>query len=406
MKIEAIERTSVEGVFAVCLGLLTEDTSANPQVRVLYWETRRTNSTADVSCFKAVTEATLLPVLKKEILLYGYLSARNQAPVEDGRFHVHVWSSPRGSHSSSNAHGDQTIFGFPVDPERWTWFPSVDEGENIENPDSGNPVAQLIGNNLFIFPPISYRGIPDGVAIYAKILEEVVARLTMNPEERRKRAREIAKVAFMRGMSARVDRKITNLSTAMEEKRIFCERKKGDLVEHLQCVAEAKRVLKDDSLFRQADVVLGKEFDQLLSMPGVKRVAIGDDLMTIITDMIFCQDPRSKRWHEIGRFRIEIRWKSEVKVQFFNLCYQTPGFSGGMQAPHVFHDGRPCLGSAEETFTKLLREFRFADLALYAIQFLGSVNVGDAAGQYINKWPLAKEQPPRVVSAPVVAAVA
>ena len=60
-----------------------------------------------------------------------------------------------------------------------------------------------------------------------------------------------------------------------------------------------------------------------------------------------------------------------------------------MHAPHVFHNGRPCLGNMTEVIPELVANYEFAALAMVAIQFIESVNVNDSAGMHINKWPVA-----------------
>jgi len=386
MKVEAVEQTSHTGVLAACLSSVVQDDQPNtPKVRVLYWQ--NPSESMDVYRFRTVTEATLLPVLGKDVLLFGHCLGGNYTPIENGRFCIHIWSSPRGTAHLEHAE-DQTIFGFRVNETRWRRFSPVNEGEVIENPDSGSPVAELIGNNLFIFLPLLCREIQSGTEIYAKILEEVVARLTMNPAERRSRAREKAKVAFVHGMNLNLNQQIADLSVAVAEKEDLYGSRLGILREHLRRVGEAKEILGKGLQARQVEEILGKEFDQLTSTPGVKRVSIRGNKVIVLTDMIVCQDTRSKKWHEIGMFRIEICLRAEHKVLFFNLCPKTHLRNGGMQAPHVFRDGRPCLGSASEVFAEFLREHQFANLILYAIQFLGSANVADSAGKHVDEWPL------------------
>ena len=62
-----------------------------------------------------------------------------------------------------------------------------------------------------------------------------------------------------------------------------------------------------------------------------------------------------------------------------------------MHAPHVFKEGKACLGNAEQVLPDLIAKYQFSIIAMYAIQFIESVNVEDSAGSRITQWPVVEK---------------
>ena len=125
---------------------------------------------------------------------------------------------------------------------------------------------------------------------------------------------------------------------------------------------------------------------------GVTNIEVDDKKIKVFTDTLYCTDPRTDILHEIGEFRIEISFNGkEDCVRWFNLTRDINGNMPDMQAPHVFKNGKACLGNAAEIFPELIANFEFAAVALVAIQFIESVNTDDSAGKHIDSWPIAKK---------------
>ncbi|MCK5085666.1 hypothetical protein KAK05_03070, partial [Candidatus Parcubacteria bacterium] len=134
------------------------------------------------------------------------------------------------------------------------------------------------------------------------------------------------------------------------------------------------------------------EFDKLMGSRGVTNIEVDDKKIKVFTDTLYCTDPRTDILHEIGEFRIEISFNGkEDCVRWFNLTRNIDGNKSNMQAPHVFKNGKACLGNAAEIFPELIANFEFAAVALVAIQFIESVNTDDSAGKHIDSWPIAKK---------------
>jgi len=381
--------------------------SAAPRVQIILW--REDSSKRDPIPFRLAAEEVLLPAMQRRILIYGYRDAENPVSVPSPDFHIHIWSSSKGGCEDGKNNRCATAFGLSMDDptaKDWNWFAPSGEGVPINNPDNGRPIAELIGDHLYIFPPFSNNRIKMGAEIFRKILEATVEHLIVDPVERKRMLQEQTRATFVNTCNV-VASEFERTVSSIKEREAMLVSGKRSLLQASQGLQAAKQDLRRIccSTSKQ-EVLLGREFDNILQIPEVVRVKVENGQIEVFTDTIYCRDPRSEKWHELGKFRIVVSFTGEFPVYFFNQTRKVTGYQSGMSAPHVFSEGKPCLGDAKETFYELRKKFELSTLVMYAIEFLKSVNVRDGAGQHIDQWPLAKEQPPRVVSAPVVAAVA
>jgi hypothetical protein len=141
---------------------------------------------------------------------------------------------------------------------------------------------------------------------------------------------------------------------------------------------------------------LGEEFDQLLKMEKVEDIRVDDKEIIVDTGIMFCQDPRTGTVHELGQYQIHIAlnqqgWSPDLR--FFNKkgplrCANLGCYT--LHAPHVQGEGRPCLGNTSSTFSQLFQTQEYGVAIQVALAFLESVNVDDAWGRNIDRWPEAR----------------
>jgi hypothetical protein len=166
--------------------------------------------------------------------------------------------------------------------------------------------------------------------------------------------------------------------------------------------ALGKKLFKRDKLLKdlkraEEDSVtdtsaLGREYDNILKMPFVKKVKLEGNKMVVLTDLVTIVDPRSKKEHEIGVFKMTLDL-DRVMVSFLNQTRRVKSYnSQQMHHPHVFEDGNPCMGNLQESMPHLLKEFRLCDAVGLGYGYLCSVNVDDGAGRGISMWPLSEAQ--------------
>ena len=140
----------------------------------------------------------------------------------------------------------------------------------------------------------------------------------------------------------------------------------------------------------------GEEFDELLAWPKVIGARLVDaGVLSVFTDFLYCDDPRTGKTHEIGKFRIAINMVSG-EIRWYNMTRLIAGHEGRLfNAPHVDANGAGCLGTARTAMAEMIAHYEFTALVSLAIQFVESVNVAGAFelwGPNIDKWPVAKKK--------------
>lgn len=94
-----------------------------------------------------VVRESFVPVMHKPVVIH-LNRGKNARAVEDGKFHIHVWSAPAGSWRQRPP---DRLFGVPVQ-DRHQGFGLSGNGIVIFDSGSEYPVAELVGNdNLFIY---------------------------------------------------------------------------------------------------------------------------------------------------------------------------------------------------------------------------------------------------------------
>ena len=186
---------------------------------------------------------------------------------------------------------------------------------------------------------------------------------------------------------------VTELEGRLAELRREVDELRVQLVKSQRAAIDAQARL-DGVRTGNSDILerFGHEFDTLINHPKVTDVRVEGEVVKVFTTVLNCRHPQTKELHEIGAFRIEIHAGRPGYVLWKNLTRSVDGGRHGMQAPHIDSQGRACLGNTADSFAQLIADYEFAQAAFLAIEFVESVNIGDAWGQHLSKWPLAKEQ--------------
>lgn len=137
--------------------------------------------------------------------------------------------------------------------------------------------------------------------------------------------------------------------------------------------------------------ILSNQIKNIRKHPKVQAVKIVKKGIIITTTEIFIPLKIKRKVFQIGRFEIEIVLNGRLGgVNYRNLDRQIDAYSIQMHAPHIFNNGVPCYGNVMQSFGQLAEQFRYDELAGLAIHYISSVNLTDAAGKYIVKWPSMK----------------
>lgn len=376
---------------------LLAEAKANP-VTVETWEGNRT--TRDK--FAAVAKDFVEAFGGKQIRLYD-CRANRYNPKTDGRMHIFVWSSPYDIAGGGTM--EKTLFGAPL---KWDYAKEIlkasvvkkDQGVLFTD-DEGYEIGEMVGDNIYILYPLCHGDINlkwDGNgadALFRRILEEAVFIRTATPEQKAARARAAAekrrvqsREEYVKACNGRFDAVIKESKKAVDSNPQKVRELQQSIVSLIRETVEATKKLQEmESSRAEAVAAYAREFDKLLTIPKVVDVRVAGNTVKVFTETLYCVNPRTKKRHEIGAFRIEMSLAGGVF--WFNLTRKVDGFERSMQAPHVFVTGKACLGNMEEVIPQLVANYEFAALAMVAINFVESVNVDDPAGKYIINWPVA-----------------
>lgn len=396
LDIESRTKTVYEGIEKIStvtiVGERSEKKDKKWTVEISDWDGYQSSE------FKQITEEILLPVVKKNVHL-SVPHANTAWPEKAGSFHIFIWSSP--DNEISRQRPPVEIWGCRVDCRDKAFLPSG-QGIPICDDATNYAVAELVGDNLYIHHDICEDGTSRELSIYRRLLEEVVIELTLSPKEKKERLKKLAeeqakrnREQYIKECSNRVNTTLENLRedvTGAKEKIARFQKELVKTIRRLQENESKLRFFESDN--KDELEKYGLEFDKLIGLPKVIEVRVLSHGIYVFTDILFCVNPKTDKTHEIGKFRIEISTDGKRDgIKWFNLTRQVKGCKSGMQAPHIFSNGKACLGNAEEVIPELIANYEFSVVAMLAIQFVETVNVEDDAGKYIGEWPVAKFLP-------------
>lgn len=328
--------------------------------------------------FESLVNQILVPAcgVKSVHVLNCYGQTRQ--PMMDGGndvLRIYMQAAPSGSKILD---APDKLFGLKLLRREKTYAPSA-LGVPILD-DSGNCVGELVENCLYLHHSIILSGSRVDTRMLARVLAEVAkvfqSRRTdgvngaVNAQFQDECLRHYA---VAQGKGAVKQDEVRNAHASMHT-ALDAARKAQQELYRLESAPHAE---------------LGKEFDALCSIPKVKDVRVTRDDVVVLTDVVYCTDPRTNTLHEIGAFEIFIPTNAHGVVRWINKTRRVTASRMGMNAPHVNEEGHACLGNMKDVFPAFIARRDFASAVEAAIAFVEAVNVDDAWGKYINQWPVA-----------------
>ncbi len=308
----------------------------------------------------------------KTVYVSGGSLTRYQLQRRPDEFHIFIAGTSYGGDIRSEAGPIPTMWG--VD----TLFGGCNCGALLEasgngllviEPNSNYPVAELIGNNLFILFNISDTNhLRDSAraAIFRNILNEVLVFLGGNFPSLENLYRGTYKMPKSR-------------DAAVIQKELVDTRR--ELAKLVSFGIEAQS--KFDSLEAQgsgADQIL----DRIASIPEIKSIYVSGKSIVLDTHTMYGFDTAREKIHEYGNFRMTLTFGQDAKAAFKNLTRRPYEDAWGSYGhPHVDRTrGYWCQGEGEGIIA-LLQSFEYEAAILFALKAIDSVNT-DPRGNYIE----------------------
>lgn len=304
-------------------------------------------------------------------------AGEGQAHSEDGvtalreandRLNIFFRSAPS---VTSFAPCPEVLWGRPLLQQRKAAMPS---GRGIPIfSGEGFPVAELLGNNLYVLADLIQYGSTTEIALLTQLFWEVRQQLIRNLQQASGHRASFASLDVQN--SARSGLDVRQAEREFQAALKWSQSLQGKLLK----------------LETSSEDAFGPEFDQLCSMEKVLNVRLTDEGLVVTTDTLFCVDPRSKKLHEIGAFKITIGfWSESPRWENLTRTIKTSTSRSPMHAPHI-SEHKACLGNTGDRFAKLISGGYFAAAVEMAITFIETVNTDDLWGAQINKWPVAHQ---------------
>jgi len=326
------------------------------------------------SVVRSLVQAVLAPAAGRDVYI-KHCQGTCEKPLDDGMFHIFLHSAPVGR---ACVQAPERLWGHRLIKRENSFLPSGRGLPIVEQP-SGFAVGELVDNNLYIYPELVEYGTKSEARLLARLLTEV----------RRWMSNGTPSAVAERYVDECWSQIEGFLDNASKESTAAEARKAEEALRQALRVAQASE--KDlYQLEASPSEELGREFDELCSIPKVLSVQVNDKVIVVTTDTLYCVDTRTRLRHEIGAFEIHIPTSSSSSILWFNRTRHVQvADKQKMQAPHVAFNGHACLGNTKDLFPMLINKRELATAVQLAIAFIESVNVDDRWGTHISKWPIA-----------------
>ena len=200
---------------------------------------------------------------------------------------------------------------------------------------------------------------------------------------------------------------VESVSSALEELNRLKSDAESDYKIHVDKAMESGKMMEmyitqinafdSDSMKRKEEEKALKNYNETLALNKVSSINIEDGLVHVYTHNLYAKDERNGSWHDIGTFHIQIGmlsndYDTSNTVRVYNTKHQINAYQEGMQAPHIFNDGRICHGNLAIGMVASYKNRNLYEMVLQLILFLQLANTDDVAGAFINKWPEVTEE--------------
>lgn len=335
---------------------------------------------------RVLVQDTLGKVVDSHFRLHVPHSQKRAPTNEEGWIEINIWSSP----DDGQMECPEKMWGINV---------SCCDNANIGPWISGNPVITEEGDEVGAFDKhniyLYWDAVEHNDENSEKILRKFFEFVAKYWEKGSGFDKDIVCKQYVKHCKGRAAALLREMERDYDD---LCNRIVNNKEKMIRDIREARRLEVDLVARRSSDEALEKqlrkEFEALCAIPHVRGVNWRGDNLTVTTDVLYCQDPRSKKWHEIGAFNLVVDQNSS-EVRFYNLTRQLNTYENGMHGPHLFPTGRACMGNMQEILPRLVANYEWSAAVEVAIAFVQSVNVDDSAGRHINAWPEAKGYDPK-----------
>ncbi len=366
---------------------------------------RRYANRLEVECIVSYSPNMIYPVISDDKKLYLRIASRSH-PVSEALYEVQSLFGVE-AHSTNEPNKTYRLYDFAGD-------------EFIIADDVGNVAAEVRGTTLYIlFNLPDYQGAAE---LFDKILKEYCRLRILSPEDRNAHFEKLGLAQLKNSQRHYLEIFQERLNSVLRDLENSIKMTKSEVHDHQRLMVEGLRKIatfeeKLNRLRLVSEPAEGKnflnEFDKLRKLPGVEKIRVANDTISIFTSQI--DIPHLFKIYDIGKFRIDIKIDGKGGiVKCFNLTRNVKKDNGGGEMhgygygfyghPHIDVSGNCCFGDIAEQVTKLLAKYEVVILTQLILQFLKSYNK-DSPHARIEFFPvrcefMGPEMPPESLPTP------
>ena len=159
-------------------------------------------------------------------------------------------------------------------------------------------------------------------------------------------------------------------------------------IERLEDIAKELLLIKSGDVEREK---INTMYDILYKNEKIHFIETEGNIIKAITKKLYFTDEKTGIKHYAGVFSIKLDMNMSAggKPEIINLHFKIDGYSSGMQAPHIFPGGAPCMGNLEKQLPFFLMAYEIDMAVGLLINFIESINQSDGAGKLGYRWPIA-----------------
>lgn len=325
--------------------------------------------------------------IRQDILLYPPKGTA-QKPSRKGHkeLYVYPWTVPElhGLRSyPSNRHRGRILKGF---------VPS-NQGIVIYD-EERNPVAQLIGeNDLYILHEWGVQDLHAETQLLQWIIIEAKKASSMGAEayaascestwkKLHDNSFDDASYQFfgdsLRNEIRAAEENRSTLSEEVDELQRFAETQAEIVMTRSNCLP-GYHACQNELATEAAET-----WEQVQGVRKVQSVSLSAPVLSVFTEPLVCRDPRTRKSHRIGRFRIDIMLDgSNGCVRWYNQDNPTDL----LQAPGVHASGHAFVGNTTTLFPELIGKGEIQKVVKAAIRYVERVSSGDEAADNVECFP-------------------
>ena len=324
--------------------------------------------------------------LGKKVRLY-VPHGRPANGLDNEYFNIFVWSGSKINDKDATSSGPERMWDIPVSCRDSSDFIQSDGIPIITM--EGDCVGELVKDNLYIFHDCCHNGTQEEINLFKRFLQEA-QHIMKHGARGIEELREMYKDQYVKLCKNRFKARSQTAERTIKEEEDRLHQLKEKTVTSIRRLKEAQIIIAAlKNGVSEEDAKYAQEFDKLFT-DKIKKVTCTGNTISAFTNVLFCEDPRTRKLHEIGEFRITLDINTG-RVLWNNLTRKVDAYESSMHAPHIFKSGEACMGYLSEVLPELIANYEFAAVISLTIQFVESCNTDDPAGYFVFLWPIKGE---------------